>query len=281
MLITDTAWSQIDGTRKSQQDRVAALTWPNGFQLLLLADGMGGVDGGDIAAERVLEEFKKHFIANSQQLDMHQRLLEALDAANKALFYEVKAQPQMAGMGTTLIAVTFDGQSIQWLSVGDSPLWLIRNNELQRLNQNHSMAAVLQQQVAEGKLTEQYAKEAPERSQLLEAVMGKNISLVDAPHNEFELQPGDWLILASDGVETCSTETIVQIQQRCDATDDTSETFINALFDEIIAQARSSQDNASLLVMKVKEVDSDESPTVQPKSNEPVTAHPKIDSRTN
>ena len=84
MYSVQVAWSQIIGARKSQQDSASVVTWPNGFRLLLLADGMGGHVGGDIASSLVIDTFKQQFIESDEQ-DIKQRLINALDAANLAI----------------------------------------------------------------------------------------------------------------------------------------------------------------------------------------------------
>ncbi|WP_317932707.1 PP2C family protein-serine/threonine phosphatase [Halioxenophilus sp. WMMB6] len=274
MLDIDLAWGQMQGARKSQQDTAAILSWPNGFRLLLLADGMGGQVGGDIASKLVVDRFKQHFTENSSAADIRSRLIAAMNAANLAVAEAVAAQPELAGMGTTLVAVAFDGTAIQWLSVGDSPMWLIRQGNIARLNEDHSMAVKLAERVAAGEMTAEQAARAPERSQLLEAILGETIELCDAPATAMELYPGDWLVIASDGVETCSEPQIRTIAEQSSSADYSSEAFISTLLDSIESIGRPSQDNASMIALRV--LNSDQEPsTAQPASGEVITAQPK------
>lgn len=260
MFITEVAWAQIIGARESQQDSVNVVSWPNGFRLLMLGDGMGGHAAGDIASGTVLKEFREHFI-NSTDCDMRTRMLLALDAANKKLFQLARENLSLSGMGTTLLAVIFDGNSIQWLSIGDSPMWLLRNGELRRLNENHSMSTLLSEKVAAGELSREAAAQSPMRTQLLEAVMGEDIEMVDAPRSVFPLQEGDWLLLASDGVETCAGLQIVALLQRdniCAAD------FVIDLLEAVKAVNKPGQDNASIVVLRVLAKAGDEPDTVLP-----------------
>jgi len=251
MLKIDLAWAQMQGTRESQQDTVAVLTWPNGFRLLLLADGMGGQAGGEIASKVIVEEFKQSFINNSTAPNMRERLLDALEAANLALYQYISEQPHMQGMGTTLVAVVYDGDSIQWLSVGDSPMWLIRHDCVKRINENHSMAAKLAEQVAAGQLSAEDAAISPDRSQLLEAVLGEDITIFDAPESPAPLQQGDWVIIASDGVETCSEQQLLSLSKHSDAAEDSTDTFVSKVLDSIEQAGKLSQDNASIIALRV------------------------------
>lgn len=266
MLISQVAWSQIIGKREYQQDHAAVISWPNGFKLLLLADGMGGHVGGDIASRLVIDEFKQNFIS-SEKNDIRERLLDSLEVANLAIFNHVNDNPNHSGMGTTLVALAYDGTSVQWLSVGDSPMWLIRDNKIERINANHSMAEVLEGQVRRGEITAEQARTSPKRSQLLEAVRGKDIELIDAPDSSLALQEGDVVIISSDGVETCSEQTILQLTTRhADNTVDLVSGILNA-----VEQAeRPKQDNATIIAMALGEQSTNEPATVDPGMSKPV-----------
>ena len=250
-LIIDSAWGQIIGTRKSQQDHAAIVNWPNGFSLLILADGMGGHAGGEEASHLVVETFRQHFI-ESVESDIRQRFLEGLSAANLAVYDCAKQNPELEGMGSTFLAVTFDGTSIQWVSVGDSPLWLFRDGELRQINENHSMAAILAKQVKDGLISEEEAANSPERSQLLDAVLGKDIKMVDAPDETLAVQHDDIVILASDGVETCSLEELQELlvdgvqNASCSA-----DQIVTKILEKVQSHQRKSQDNSTVNVMRI------------------------------
>lgn len=246
-LQIDVAWSQIVGARKNQQDSATIIRWPNGVQLLILADGMGGHAGGEIASRLVVDSFRDSFVS-SETDDFRERLIESLEAANVAVYQHIRSNPEVAGMGSTVIGVYFEGESIQWVSVGDSPMWLVRNGELKRLNENHSVAAQLAEKVAAGQMSQAEAESSPERSQLLEAIMGVNIDILDAPEDALVLEAGDTLILASDGVESCSDEQLLEIVEQHTGT---AEDIAADVLDAVQSVGRPKQDNASLIVMKV------------------------------
>ena len=250
-LIVDSAWGQIIGTRKSQQDHAAIVNWPNGFSLAILADGMGGHAGGAEASHLVVNTFRESFV-ESEESDIRQRFLEGLSAANLAVYDYAKSHPELEGMGSTFLAVTFDGAAIQWISVGDSPLWLFRDGNIRQINENHSMAAVLAKQVEEGLITEEEAASSPERSQLLDAVLGKDIKMVDAPEETLPVQDGDIIILASDGVETCSLDELQQLLvQELQDSSCSSEKIVAKILASVEAHQRQSQDNSTLNVLRV------------------------------
>ena len=245
----DVAWGQIQGTRDSQQDSVACLAWPNGLHLLVVADGIGGRDGGDVASGTVVSSFRAAFIAASK-LPARERLLEALQVSNHALSDRIEAEPELAGMGTTIVAATVDGRALQWVSVGDSSLWLVRDREIRRLNANHSVGAMLDKQVRAGRSSPQEAASAPDRSHLLDAVMGRAIKLVDAPSDQFGLRPSDRLVLGSDGVETCSRDVLGEIAgiEGLDSAE-----IVDSILQEVEWSAKACQDNASVVVVQFAE----------------------------
>lgn len=247
----DVAWSQIQGRRSSQQDTAAVSRWENGFHLLLLADGMGGHAGGAEASSIVINTVKHEFAESSNSNTAKERLIKCAQQANQALFDYVDQHPELEGMGSTLIAVAFDGDSIEWLSIGDSPLWLIRQGKIQRLNQDHSMAAVLDEKARRGEIEAEEARSSPLRSQLLSAVMGEDIDLVDFSEKPLPLRDGDILILASDGVESLELSTITDIVIR-DKQNSGAAKKVEHLLEAIIELGCPHQDNATLILSAVK-----------------------------
>ena len=177
--VPDIAWRQIRGARAYQQDRAATVSVDGTQHLLVLADGMGGHTSGDIASDIVVRKFFHAWHDLEAPDEIPDRLIFALQAANLAIYDRVMSEPELAGMGTTLVAAHVEGDRLHWISVGDSPLWLFQDGELARLNANHSVASLLDQQVADGEISAEEAVRSPERSHLLEAVTGNDIHLVD------------------------------------------------------------------------------------------------------
>ena len=246
-MLTDVAWGQIQGNRKSQQDAVVCLSWPTGSHLLLLADGMGGHVGGEVASRTVVESFRDAFIQASD-LGARDRLLAALQVSNFALFDRVTSEPDLEGMGTTLIAATIKGDALNWVSVGDSPMWLLRNHEFRRLNAIHTVGAVLDERVTLGQQSEYQETTGMNRSDLVEAVCGQDINWVDAPSSHFSLRPDDRLLLASDGVETCSNDVLREI---ADAEDGSSADIVEAILREVEKRAGPAQDNSTVIAVRL------------------------------
>ncbi len=261
MIRFECAVAATRGARDYQED--SAAFWPGGGdraamsstadatvddgRFAALADGMGGHTGGALASRIVCEQFLVKAVAHEASL--RERLLAGLEAANAAIAAKVVESPVLSGMGSTLIGASFSGEGISWVSVGDSPLFFFRRGEVAVLNEDHSLAPELDRMVAEGKLTAEEARRDPRRHMLRSAVTGDEIDLIDLPHAPIALEPGDFIVLASDGVATLQTAEIARIIQGY--AEDGALGVANALIRAVDAVREPHQDNATVLVVGV------------------------------
>ena len=177
--------------------------------LLLVADGMGGHVGGAIASDLLCKTFVEAYSRSSGPIV--ERLRQCLDEANAAIRAAVVEDFELAGMGSTLVAAVVSSEGLHWISVGDSPLWLFREGQLERLNADHSMASELAELVAEGRMTAEEAAQDPRRNMLNSAVMGGPIEMIDVSEQPEPVEEGDRVVLASDGLLTLSEQEIAAI----------------------------------------------------------------------
>ena len=212
--------------------------------LLLVADGMGGHVSGDTASRLINKTFIETYLSASGPVT--DRLRECLDAANQAITVAVEEKPELDGMGSTLLAVVVSQRGLEWLSIGDSPLWLFRDGHLVRINSDHSMAPVLADMVARGRMTEDEAAENSNRYMLRSAVMGDEISLIDVSSQPRDLKKDDLLLLASDGIMTLGDKEIVNILQEMQSA--SLEETVVALLKAVEDVALPNQDNATVLL---------------------------------
>lgn len=212
----------------------------------VLADGMGGHTGGALASRTVCEEFLA--AAGNNMGSSIDRLIAALKTANDALADKISKNPLLAGMGSTLVGTAFGPSGIEWVSVGDSPLFLFRRGEIALLNEDHSLAPELDRLVAEGKLTESEARRDPRRHMLRSAVTGEEIDLLDVSQRPLSLEAGDYIVLASDGIATLDQSEIARIIQGY--ADDGAAAVAKALIRAIEAVREPYQDNATVLVVR-------------------------------
>jgi PPM family protein phosphatase len=252
----DCAVQATRGARDYQED--AALVWPDGMALAhgipapahhllaVLADGMGGHAGGALASRTVCD----HFLTSYQRHGgtTVDGLLDALAAANEAIAGKVADNPLLSGMGSTLVAVVFSPGGINWVSVGDSPLLLWRRGEIALLNEDHSLAPDLDRLAAAGKMTASEARRDPRRHMLRSAVTGDDIDLVDISRKPLVLEPGDYVILASDGLQSLDNAEIERIVSAYGA--DGAKSVASALIRTIDQLREPHQDNATVVVVR-------------------------------
>ncbi|MBS0236789.1 MAG: serine/threonine-protein phosphatase [Proteobacteria bacterium] len=212
----------------------------------VLADGMGGHAGGALASKTVCENFLE-FVASARG-EVGERLVSGLGAANAAVASKIAENPLLAGMGSTLIGAAFGPAGIEWVSVGDSPLFLFRRGEVALLNEDHSLAPELDRMVAEGKLTAAEARHDPRRHMLRSAVTGEEIDLLDVSQQPLKLEPGDYVVLASDGIATLETGEIARLIQGY--AKDGAAAVAKAIIRAIEALREPYQDNATVLVVR-------------------------------
>jgi PPM family protein phosphatase len=174
-----------------------------------LADGMGGHAGGALASGTACTTFLAAYGASSG--DVPARLDEALQLANQAIAAQVVENPALNGMGCTLIGTTFSAPGIEWVSVGDSPLFLVRGGEIVLLNEDHSLAPEIDKLAAAGKISWEQAKSDPRRHFLRSALTGTEIDLTDRSHRPLALQTDDVVVLASDGIHTLDHTEILRV----------------------------------------------------------------------
>jgi PPM family protein phosphatase len=214
----------------------------------VLADGMGGHAGGALASGLACKFFL-HAVATSSG-EMAARLAEALDLANAAIAHEVADNPALSGMGCTLIGAAFGPEGIEWVSVGDSPLFLVRDGEIVLLNEDHSLAPEIDKLAESGRISWEAAKADPRRHFLRSALTGTEIDLIDRSRRPLALQAGDVVILASDGIHTLTEADIARVVASNRAAGPDS--IADALLAAVAAVGDAYQDNTTVVAVRVR-----------------------------
>jgi protein phosphatase len=209
---------------------------------------MGGHVGGERASTLACNGFVEAY-REDDGLTAEDRLVKALEKANEAIADEVRLEPALDGMGCTLVAASLDAGGLRWISVGDSHLFLYRRGELFLLNENHSLAPVLDRLAEEGQMSSQDALNHPRRHYLRSALTGEDIELVDLFAEGFPLKTGDWIILASDGIDTLPPEQITEIIER--NAQHPAEKVATELVNATLAVDLPFQDNTTVMAISV------------------------------
>jgi serine/threonine protein phosphatase PrpC len=249
----DYAGRQIQGVRAVQEDSYGVVPrseFDGGSAdlFLVVADGMGGHAAGEVASSLAVHTFAETFLTSGTACDAG-RLWDCLEESNRRIAREIDSRGDtVQGMGTTLLAVLLRGRSVRWMSVGDSPLYLIRANEIQRLNQIHSQATELAEQVKAGQITEEQARTDPARHTLLSALVGETIYDVDDP-SPVELMPGDVLIAATDGIETLTHQEIAAVCTSMHGSD--ASVLAGEILQAVESKQSPKQDNTTVVVVRL------------------------------
>ena len=240
--------SQIQGGREYQEDDVGFDESYSNQVLMLLADGMGGYVGGNIASQTVLDTFSQAFKLENDE-NISKRLDNSLVKANNKLASIVANNPKLQGMGCTFVGVvlSYQDSNLHWISVGDSPLWIFRDGVLIRLNEDHSKRIDIDNKLKKGEITALEARENPARNALTSALTGVTPSLIDN-HSEY-IKNEDIILLASDGIFSLSNKEIEQIIHNSRINN--AEEITNNLIEAVKNKKKENQDNTSVLIIKI------------------------------
>jgi serine/threonine protein phosphatase PrpC len=161
--------------------------------LFVVADGMGGHRGGDVASALALETIE----SGAPDDVTLQGLVEDIKRANQAVLERGEADRNLRGMGTTITALLVEDGRAHVAHVGDSRAYLLREGSLQQLTEDHTL---VQRMVREGRLTEDEAAHHPQRSVLTRALGVEEEVPVD--ELTLDVHSGDRLLLCTDGLTT-------------------------------------------------------------------------------
>jgi protein phosphatase len=244
------------GGREHQEDAII-VDFPKGSDLgyVVLADGMGGHAAGDIASKLVVTEVFSDLKLYSGDFDYFEEnitdiLMQAAHTANECVRDQTAVNPNIQGMGSTLVAPVILGQNLYWISIGDSPLFLFRDAKLTRLNDNHSMAPQIDFMAKSGLMTEEARRTHPDRNCLSSGLVGREIRHIDCPTTPTILKENDIVIVASDGLNSLMDEEIETVLQAHGHR--SSAEVVDILMHQVEAIDDPEQDNVALSVIKVK-----------------------------
>ncbi len=163
--------------------------------LFAVADGMGGVSGGDFASRLALQTIAEEYYARRES-SVPIRLSESISQANRRIYQEAENHPEYYGMGTTVSALLVDGDHAYIAQVGDSRVYLLRKGEpIWQITDDHSLVA---EQVRNGYISEQEARTHSLKNLITRAVGTKEAVNVDL--FGVQLRTGDTLLICSDGL---------------------------------------------------------------------------------
>jgi len=165
-------------------------------RLAIVADGMGGCEGGHIASQIAVTAIQQAY-SKSTQDDSQKRLLQAFGDGHHQIQQQARQDPVLIGMGTTCTAFVLLGHQLYFAHVGDSRLYLLRAGHLLQLTRDHTLVSRL---VETGVIRSDQAESHPQRHVLTLALGVSDDIEPDAPKEPHLLQPDDVLLLCTDGL---------------------------------------------------------------------------------
>jgi PPM family protein phosphatase len=229
------ALTDVGRSRSLNEDAIVAT-----FPVFAVADGMGGHAAGEVASQLTAEHLA-NLVANGDPTG--ERLVSAIQAANRAIFNRSLAEPLLRGMGTTVCALTIINDRIAIANVGDSRVYTVRGGVLIQVSQDHSYVAEL---VNAGEITWTQARSHPHRNIVTRALGIEPDVAVDLW--EFPAVVGERFLLCSDGlVDEVVDDQIAQLLQSNPDPQAAAAELVK------IANSNGGHDNISVVVIDVIE----------------------------
>jgi protein phosphatase len=192
--------------RSNNEDSVAT---DDAVSLAVLADGMGGYNAGEVASHMAtsfiateLGRWLREASAQASDAEVRRAMDICVENANRAIFEAASANPQYAGMGTTLVVAVFREGRLLLGHVGDSRCYRLRGGKLQQITRDHSL---LQEQIDAGLITPEQAAFSANKNLVTRAVGVEDNVLLET--HQHEVQGGDLYLLCSDGLSDMVDDT--------------------------------------------------------------------------
>ncbi len=216
------------------------------INLIVVADGVGAQATGEVASrlsvEVIREQLRRILGPKTNQNNLSSKLESSIKFANQVVFEASKKYPKNQGMATTCVAVLVGEKKIVYCNVGDSRLYLFRDNNLQLLTTDHSL---VMEQIKRGLITEEQAKNSGYRNILTRALgVSEN---VEVDKNEMECKDGDFLLLCTDGLTTMVSDDLICKELKKDIE---PQDICNNLVD--LANKNGGKDNITVVIAKVQ-----------------------------
>lgn len=246
--------------------------------LLVVADGMGGASSGEIASATVIDNLRTSFHSLPEQIPgdramMQQFMMQALSQADSKIKEYANLHPESKGMGSTTVMVWVYADTAICAWVGDSRIYRFGRNGLERLSHDHSY---VQELVDAGAITQEQAFDHP-NGNIITRAMGDTGKPVQPDVKSVQLNPGDMLLLCSDGLSGLLPDSKIQSVIEANIKSRNPSEVLKALWTE--GEAAGWTDNATVVVAMTAGPAQVETPPVAPAI--PSTSQPAVGMGTN
>ena len=231
---------------KSDKGRVRSSNQDSGYagnNLFIVADGMGGHAGGDIASALATQRVAKIDDVYPSKVKAVNALSAEMAEANKQLVDTVDSFGYLDGMGTTMDALLFSGSTASIVHIGDSRVYWLRDGVMSQVTKDHTF---VQKLIDAGRITPEEALVHPRRNVLMK-VLGDSQQEPEFDVHHIEIQPGDRFLLCSDGLCGVVPEPILEENMKVTSLDEAT--------DLLVAEAKEygAPDNVTVILVEVRE----------------------------
>lgn len=189
--------TSIGKQRDDNEDYVDVFTNQAGRHLAIIADGIGGHQGGDVASAMAVSHLGHEFeqTAFTTPAEARQWITTEITAENQSIIAKSNQFADLNGMGTTLVAAVYFEEEVLIANIGDSRAYLLRDDELRQLTEDHSLVNEL---VKRGEISRQAARHHPQKNVIIRSLGISDDARFDL--NTYPLVAGDQLLLCTDGL---------------------------------------------------------------------------------
>lgn len=197
---------QAQGTRKEQQDSFGQWVDTNkdflahGGSLVIVADGMGGLEQGKQASDLAIKSFIHAYKSKPSDESIDSALKRSVIHCNKAVYDFSSAQGLDGKLGTTIVAAVSISNMVHWISVGDSRIYQIKQDSITCLTKDHNYENDLLELVEKGELTIEEVNNNSQKAALTSYIGDKEIAKINSPKEPLKCAHGDKILLCSDGL---------------------------------------------------------------------------------
>ena len=231
--------------RQHNEDDAGIFKGKDEFILAVVADGMGGHLAGDVASKIAVkamgEKWNEAETIPTAPSDCEKWLIEQILSVNSKIYDHAQAHEECQGMGTTIVCALFTGKTVSVAHIGDSRCYLLQDDDFVQVTEDHSLVNEL---VRTGEISREDAEHHPRKNVLTKALGTDQSVSIDT--RSFDIEPGDKLLLCSDGltnkVEGTELKDILQ-------SDSAPQEKVNLLVDK--ANQNGGEDNITAVLLEL------------------------------